>query len=158
MNLTRATRLRRRVVAIAAAVSATILFSATAAFAANDDFSAATTDGCGVANFIDYGPGAAGGGNNDDYVVIHDYCSDGHGVRAYVWIQGEYWGDQYNGNGLAGSAVVWDPFRLWGGSANLTAGTDVRIEVCLVDGSNDGVNDPSQGSKCRSASHQMIDG
>jgi hypothetical protein len=157
MNLIRGTRLRRRVLTIAAAVSATLLFTATAANALDDNFSVATTDGCGVADFVDYGPGAPGGGNNDDYIVIHDYCADGHGVRAYVWISGEYWGDQYNGNGRAGAAVVWDPFRAWGPD-NLVKGTPVTIEVCLVDGPNDAVDEPEAGSRCRSGSHTMKDG
>ena len=159
MNLIRGSRRRRRVLTIAAAVSATLMFTATAANAAEDDrFEVATTDGCGVANFIDYGPGAPGGGNNDDYIVIHDYCADGHGVRAYVWILGEYWGDQYNGNGRAGAAVVWDPFREWGGPDNLVKDDFFTIEVCLVDGPNDAVNEPEAGSKCRSAYHKMKDG
>jgi len=154
MTLTTGTRFQRRVLATAAAVSATLLFTANGASAAvNDDFSVATTDGCGVAEFVDYGPGAPGGGNNDDYIVIHDYCSDGHGVRAGVWMFGEYWGDQYNGNGLAGAAVVWDPFKEWGGPGNVTAGTPVRIEVCLVDGPND-----ETGARCRRAEHVSVDG
>jgi len=158
MNLIRGTRFRRRALTIASAVSATLLFTATAANAVDDRFSAATTDGCGVAEFVDYGPGAPGGGNNDDYIVIHDYCADGHGVRAYVWILGEYWGDQYNGNGRAGAAVVWDPFRAWGGPENLIKGDFFTIRVCLVDGPNDAADEPEAGSKCRSASHTMGDG
>jgi hypothetical protein len=79
----------------------------------NDDFAAVTTDGCGVAQFKDYGPGAPGGGNNDDYVVIHDYCADGHGVMAYAsWDNTGYWFQQYNGNGLAGAPVAWIRFRM----------------------------------------------
>ena len=158
MNRIRGTRYGRRVLSVAAATSATLLFTATAANAVNDSFSAATTDGCGVAEFVDYGPGAPGGGNNDDYIVVHDYCADGHGVRAYLWILGEYWGDQYNGNGRAGAAVVWDPFRVWGGPENLIKGDFFTITVCLVDGPNDAVNEPEAGSKCRSASHTMGDG
>jgi hypothetical protein len=134
------------------------MFTATAANAVDDSFSVATTDGCGVAEFVDYGPGAPGGGNNDDYIVVHDYCADGHGVRAYVWILGEYWGDRYNGNGKAGAAVIWDPFKEWGGSANLTAGTSFKVEVCLVDGPNDAVNEPEAGSRCRSANRTSVDG
>jgi hypothetical protein len=34
--------------------------------AENDDFAAVTTDGCGVAQFKDYGAGAPGGGNNGE--------------------------------------------------------------------------------------------
>ena len=58
----------------AALLSMTVLVTTSAGAAENDDFAAVTTDGCGVAQFKDYGPGAPGGGNNDDYLVIHDYC------------------------------------------------------------------------------------
>jgi hypothetical protein len=64
-----------------ALLSVTVLVTSSAGAAENDSFAALTTDECGDANFIDYGPGAPGGGNNDDYVVIHDYCADGHGVQ-----------------------------------------------------------------------------
>jgi hypothetical protein len=101
------------------------------------------TDGCGVAKFIDYGPGAPGGGNN---VVIHDYCADGHGVMAYAsWDDSGYWFQQYNGNGRAGAPVVWDPFS----NGNVKAGQTVWLEVCLVDGWDD-----LTGSRCGEASHR----
>jgi hypothetical protein len=157
MNLIRGARFRRRALTIAAAVSATLLFTATAASATDDSFTVKTTDGCGAAEFVDYGPGAPGGGNNDDYILVHDYCADGHGVRAYVWILGEYWGDQYNGNGKAGAAVVWDPFKSWG-PGNLTADTPFKVEVCLVDGPNDAVDEPEAGNKCRSYNAVSVDG
>jgi hypothetical protein len=116
----------------------------------NDDFAALTTDECGVANFIDYGPGAPGGGNNDDYVVIHDYCADGHGVQVYLEVDDNgYWYSQYNGNGRAGAPVIWDPF-LYG---NVKAKQKVEIEVCLVDGIND-----LTGLRCGYASHRSADG
>jgi hypothetical protein len=70
---------------------------------------AITTDSCGAVDFVDYGPGAPGGGNNDDYAVVHDYCGDGHGVKAWAWLDGVLIGSQYNGNGLAGAPVIWDP-------------------------------------------------
>ena len=101
----------RALVIAAALLSVTGLVTTSAGAAVNDNFNASTTDGCGVANFIDYGPGAPGGGNNDDYVVIHDYCADGHGVMAYVEVDDSgYWFHQYNGNGLSGAPVVWGPF------------------------------------------------
>lgn len=135
----------------AAAVAATTAFAASpAAAAVNDDFSARTSDGCGVVNFIDYGPGASGGGDNDDYVVIHDYCSDGHGVRADIYLNGYFIGSQYNGNGLAGAAVVYDPFKAYG---NVIAGDYVYMVVCLVDGASD-----TSGSKCGDAGHTSTDG
>jgi hypothetical protein len=154
MKLTNGKRIGRAVLASAAALGAAVLLApGTAAAAVNDNFAVSTTDGCGVVNFIDYGPGAPGGGDNDDYAVIHDYCADGHGIRAAVWFYGEFWGYKYNGNGQAGAAVIWDPFKDWGGSANLRAGDVVQLEVCLVDGPND-----STGARCRKAVHVMADG
>jgi hypothetical protein len=139
--------------AAAVTAAAVTVMPGTAAAAVNDDFYVATTDGCGVANFIDYGPGAPGGGDNDDYLVIHDYCADGHGIRAGVSFFGEFWGYKYNGNGLSGAAVIWDPFRDWSSNGNLIAGDVVTIEVCLVDGAND-----ITGSRCRTTTHTMVDG
>src|SRR5215217_8504235 len=118
------------VVLAVALLSVTVLVTTLAGAAEKDDFAALTTDGCGVANFIDYGPGAPGGGNNDDNEVIHDYCADGHGVMAYVEVDDSgYWFHQYNGNGLSGAPVVWDPFL----RGNVKAGQKVELEVCLVD-------------------------
>ena len=140
----------RALVLAVALLSVTVLVTTSAGAAVNDDFAASTTDGCGVASFIDYGPGAPGGGNNDDYVVIHDYCADGHGVIAYLsWDNTGYWFNKYNGNGLAGAPVVWDPF-LYG---NVKAGQTVWLEVCLVDGQAD----PTP-SRCGEASHRSKDG
>jgi hypothetical protein len=149
-------RAYRTVLATAVVVPLALALTANSAFAAvNDDFNVKTTDACGVANFIDYGPGAPGGGNNDDYVVIHDYCSDSHGVQAFVWINGEYWGDAYNGNGHAGEAVVWDPFKAYG-PGNLVGGDSVTLKVCLVDGYHK--DDDSYGFKCKSGYHTSVDG
>ena len=140
----------RALVLAVALLSVTVLVTTSAGAAINDNFNASTTDGCGVANFIDYGPGAPGGGNNDDYVVIHDYCADGHGVIAYAsWDNIGYWFNQYNGNGLAGAPVVWDPFL----HGNVKAGQTVWLEVCLVDGQAD----PTP-SRCGEASHRSKDG
>ena len=140
----------RALVLAAALLSMTMLVATSAGAVVNDDFNASTTDGCGVANFIDYGPGAPGGGNNDDYVVIHDYCADGHGVMAYVEVDDSgYWFHQYNGNGLAGAPVVWDPFL----HGNVKAGQKIELEVCLVDG----MSDPT-GSRCGDASRRSADG
>ncbi|MFC8369483.1 MULTISPECIES: hypothetical protein [unclassified Streptomyces] len=130
-----------------AVAAATMLFGAQAAVAAtNDSFAVGTTSGgCGVVNFVDYGAGAPGGGNNDDYLVIHDYCGDGKGVRAYAWIGSTYLGAKNNTNGLAGSAVVWDPF------GNVTGGQKVGIKVCLFDSNN-------TLSRCAEASRVSADG
>lgn len=138
-----------------AVAAATMLFGTQAAVAAtNDSFAVATTGGgCGVVNFVDYGPGAPGGGNNDDYLVIHDYCGDKLGVRAYAWISNDIIGNVYlgaknNTNGLTGSAVVWDPFKEWG---NVIAGDRVGIKVCLFNKNN-------TISKCAEASRVSVDG
>jgi hypothetical protein len=140
----------RALVLAAALVSVTVLVTNSAGAAVNDDFAAVTTDGCGVANFKDYGPGAPGGGDNDDYVVIHDYCADGHGVRAYLKVDGTpFWVGEYNGNGAAGAPVVWDPFL----NGNVKAGQNIDLEVCLVDGRDD-----FSGSRCGYASHRSADG
>jgi hypothetical protein len=122
-----------RLLAAASILASFIAVTAVPASAAIDDFfSVSTTDlyGAGFVDFIDYGPGAPGGGNNDDYAVIGDYRADGHGVRAYAWVDGRYLGTKYNGNGYY-SEVVWDPF------GNVTADQDVGLKVCLVDGPND---------------------
>lgn len=103
---------------------------------ANDDFSASTTDDCGVINWIDDG----------DDVVIHDYCGDGHGVEGYVWLNGTYLGKKYNGNGLSGAAVNWDPV------GDALPGDVIGLKVCLVDGAND--NSPS---KC-GTNERTVDG
>lgn len=101
----------------------------------DDTFWVTTTRSCGsnedsvsgMTYFWDYGPGAPGGGDNDDYISILDVCEDRHGVRGYVWLNGEYLGSRYNGNGY-GSEVVWDPF------GNLPRDSRVGLRVCLVDG------------------------
>jgi hypothetical protein len=151
MNLT---RIGRTVAAVTAGLSAAVLLAPNPASAAgNDDFAARTTNGCGVANFIDYGPGAPGGGNNDDYIELHDYCADKHGVRVELKLEGEYQGFAYNGNGAAGASVFWDPFRQWGGPQNVPAGAQIWMRVCLVDGPSD-----TTGEQCGEAWHTSIDG
>jgi hypothetical protein len=144
-----------------AALSTVLLMAGPAQAASNDDFSATTTDGCGAVNFIDYGPGADGGGDNDDYLVIHDYCGDGHGVKAWAWItqnttQGPltfYLGGKYNGNGSAGDPVIWDPFKDFNPDENVAKGDIVGLKVCLVDGNTD-----SSPTKCDTANHTSADG
>jgi hypothetical protein len=142
-------RWRALVVAVAL-LSMTVLVTNSAGAAVNDDFAAVTTDGCGVAQFKDYGAGAPGGGNNDDYMIIHDYCADGHGVRANLYVTGyPFWVGEYNGNGAAGAPVIWDPFM----NGNVKGGQWIYVEVCLVDGRDD-----YTGSRCGYASHRSADG
>jgi hypothetical protein len=76
---------------------------------------------------VDYGEGKPGGGNNDDYIAIHDLANDNEGIKAYAWISGNYQGMGYNGRG-AGSCVVWDPFP------NVKPGECVGLMVCRANG------------------------
>jgi hypothetical protein len=141
MNKRRAARLLSL---IAAGMGAVVLAAGPAA-AVDDSFPVSTGNGCGAANYVDSGPGASGGGDNDDYIVIHDYCTDHHGVKAWLnwsdadgnWLAFGDW--QYNGNGLAGDPVIWDPF----GSRTVKKGDYLDLRVCLVDGAND-----TSGSSC----------
>lgn len=124
-----------------------------AAAAIDDGFNVATGDGCGRADFVDFGPGAPGGGDNDDYIVIHDFCSDGHGVKVWAWLNGVSVNSdagRYNGNGLAGDPVIWDPFKPFG---NVITGDSVRIKVCLVDSST-----ASSGLSCHETTRISQDG
>lgn len=142
--------------AAAVGVGALVLAAGPASATTNDNFSAHTTGGgCGAVDFIDYGAGAPGGGNNNDYLVVHDYCSDGHGVKAWVWWYTDsgtllYYGSKYNGNGEAGAPVYWDPFASLG---NTIGGDRVSVKVCLSDGNSD----PTV-TNCDSASHVSADG
>ena len=128
---------------LASVAAATLLTSAPAQAKLNDNFKASTSNGCGVLNFRDYDPGAPGNGNaNDYYLVIHDYCRDGHGIRAWAFVKrrgtGNYvsLGSRFNGNGRAGAPVYWDPFTAIG-TGSLLGGDTVAIRVCLVDGKSD---------------------
>jgi hypothetical protein len=109
----------------------------------NDSFTVRTTDsgGCGSAEFVDHGA------DGNDYVVIRDLCRDGHGVKAYAWLDGTYDGSMYNGKGLAGAPVIWGPF------SDVAAGQSVGLKVCLVDGDSD----PTP-SNCGSATKKSVDG
>jgi hypothetical protein len=87
-----------------------------------DNVAAGFTQGFGT--FKDYGEGAPGGGNNDDYIIISDSCFDGDSVAAYAWENGTYLGGKVNAKG-GGTNVVWDPF------GNVEAGHTVGLKVCL---------------------------
>jgi hypothetical protein len=136
-------RLKHALAATAATATMVTLTANPAEAKLNDNFKASTSNGCGVLNFRDYGPGVPGNGKaNDDYLVIHDYCGDDHGVRAWAYVKtrgtGNYvsLGSRYNGKGLAGAPVYWDPFKSIG-TGNLHGGDTVAIRVCLVDGKGD---------------------
>lgn len=111
----------------------------------DDGFSVSTTNGCGRIDFVDFGEGAPGGGSNDDYTVIHDLCGDGSGVKAWAWLNGTLLGSRYNGNGLAGDAVIWDPF------GNVHPGDSIGLKVCLSDGPDD-PNPRDCGSRTKTSS------
>ena len=133
------------------AVSGTVTLAASPAFASaaayNDSFTSRTTNGgCGSVEFVDYGTWPSGAAH-DDYAVVHDLCSDGRGVKAYAWYNGSYVGSSFNGNGLAGVPVYWDPFP------NIVAGDVVALKVCL----SNGPNDPNPYS-CGSVTATSVDG
>lgn len=133
----RASRLLAKSTVVAAVVLGGLLAAAAPASAAVDDtwwIHTTWPSGCsnsnlaaGTVRFVDYGPGAPGGGNNDDYLEIKDNCGDSAGVKAWAWLDGEYLGGKYNGNG-ANSKVTWDPF------GNVKAGQRVGLKVCSVKG------------------------
>lgn len=126
---------KRALLPVTTAAVATLAFANPAQAAYNDSFTVFTlTYMCGSVEFVDYGSGGDGGGSNDDYTVVHDLCGDGFGVKAYAWKNGRYLGSRYNGNGYAGPAVIWDPFRAVG---NIGGGDRIGLKVCLVHGSND---------------------
>jgi hypothetical protein len=146
-------RIRRAVLTVALAATAVILVAPGAASAATDDsFTVTTTDGCGSAEFVDHGPGAAGGGDNDDYLVIHDYCGDGHGVAAGMTLNNGGNLTEYNGDGLAGPAKIWDPFRA-PEPDDVRRGDKVLLRVCLYDGPSD-----ETGAHCVTGTRRSTDG
>ncbi|MGW0431829.1 hypothetical protein ACWDV4_04670 [Micromonospora sp. NPDC003197] len=104
----------------------------------------------GAVDFIDYGPGAPGGGNNDDYLQIRDLQADGHGVQVWAWLHGKYLGTKYNGAG-AGSTVIYDPYAIF--PSNVAAGEVIGLKICLVDGPDNLIN-----SSCSSYSWTSVDG
>lgn len=157
------TRLRfraRSVLAIAGAVLGLSTFAVVpAAQATSDTFLVETTDAnaCGGAWFIDYGAGAPGGGSNDDYIEIDDYCRDSHGVKAWAWLTRNgtthYLGSAYDSNGSVrdnNPPKIWDPFQPYG---NVVAHDLVGVKVCLVDG-----NDDTTPSHCQSYTGESADG
>jgi hypothetical protein len=129
----------RGLVALVAATVSLSLVAAGPALGYNDSFAVVAKYGCGMATFVDYGPGASGGGPNDDYMEVMDTCSDHHGVKAYTWVNGNFLGSKYNGNG-SGSLVVWDPFDgalLRARGNDVVANDLVGVKICLVDGNSD---------------------
>lgn len=116
----------------------------------SDSFTVKTTDGCGSVEFVDNG--TLNGSTNDDFFLIHDLCSDGHGVRAVISVldRGDFvnfvTSPIFNGNGLAGNPVSFDP-------GDITAGQVMIVRVCLVDGSGD-----TTPFNCAVGEHTSVDG
>jgi hypothetical protein len=132
-------------VALGAALTMVVSVNGSAAGASYDDSFSVGSDssipkcitGGGYNMFVDHGPGAPGGGSNDDYVEIEDSCENGHGVKAWVWLNGvclEGCHGQYYGYGAWSGPMVWDPFKPYG---NVRRGDVVGLKICNVDGDRD---------------------
>jgi hypothetical protein len=102
---------RRRIVGAASAAATLVgtLGLVTPAMAGyNDSFSVKTPNGCGSIEFVDYGD--TPWGKQDDFVIVHDLCGGGRGVRGYAtsWVPGQESSVStitcHNSNGLAGAA------------------------------------------------------
>jgi hypothetical protein len=139
-----------RLLAVATTVFAGLFFTAGPAAAADDSWwieslADAPCSIGGRALFVDNGEGAPGGGNNDDYIVLEDWCRNSQGVKAYAWLDGKYLGSKYWGGGW-GTGTTWDPF------GNVTGGQSVGMKICNTNG-------PS-GSPwgCVSGTRKSIDG
>jgi hypothetical protein len=126
------------VTAVGLAGTAVLTFGTPAAAAASDTKAIATTSNCpeddylpyeGFVQFQDYGEGAEGGGNNDDYLIVGDSCPNGDGVKAWAWVDGVAKGSMYNGNG-AYTNKIWDPL------GNLPDGASLGMKICSVSGNN----------------------
>jgi hypothetical protein len=129
-------------IALTLVLGAMVFVHAPAAGAAIDDSfqveSASSKCGAGgFAYYNDYGPGLKGGGNNDDYIEIGDSCDNGHGVKAWAWLNGyclEGCNGQYHGYGAGNGIIIWDPFKAYG---NVIRNDVVKLKICNVDGNND---------------------
>ncbi|MEV4658894.1 hypothetical protein [Micromonospora sp. NPDC049301] len=143
---------RRVLLPLAAALTAILVTTNPAAAAGNDDYTVYTDPSWhgGAVDFIDYGPGAPGGGDNDDYLVIRDIAADGHGVQVWAWLHGKYLGTKYNGGG-AWSSVIYDPYSIF--PNNVAKNEVIGIKICLVDG-KDNLIQPS----CSNVEWPSIDG
>jgi hypothetical protein len=143
---------RRVLLPLTAALIGILATTNPAAAAGNDDWTAYVhySTGGGAVDFVDYGPGAPGGGNNDDYLVIRDTAADGHGVQVWAWLHGKYLGTRYNGGGQF-SSVIYDPYTIF--PNNVAAGEVIGLKVCLVDGADNPIQ-----SSCQNAQETSIDG
>jgi hypothetical protein len=132
---------------LVAAAGASSLMVLVAAPASANDIEVYNSGASGSIEFVDHGPGRPGGGSNDDYFWVHDYESDGHGVKAWVWLDGRLIGSKYNGSGRDAPPVFWDPVQITGTNFIHTIG----MKVCNVDGNSD----PTPFN-CHSTSHEEV--
>ena len=104
----------------------------------------------GRACFVDCGPGVPDNDKgNDDYVVVDDFCKDGHGVKAWAWRNGALLGSRYNGKGNNGR-VTWDPY---GTHNNIKKGDYIGLKACIIDGPSGA---PFPG--CTEGTRRSVDG
>ncbi|MFG3343154.1 hypothetical protein [Glycomyces sp. NPDC048151] len=143
-----------RVLSAVFAGAAFIAVTATGAAAAeeqgrgvDDGFTVATQNDAGYAQYVDYGKGGSGGGNNDDYVEIDDTWADGWDIWVRVTQNGDSHYKEYK-RGAWGDVMVWDPFR----DNNVKPGDTIEIEVCLLD------PDSNQHDECNEHGDVSADG
>ncbi|MGC4866031.1 hypothetical protein ACLQ3B_11450 [Micromonospora sp. DT53] len=146
--------LTRRVLLPVAAAMTVVLVQANPAAARDDSFPMSTEyyrgQFGGSARFVDYGPGAPGGGDNDDYLEIYDDVPDGRGVQVWAWLNGKYLDTKYHGGG-AYTMVYFDPYSIF--PNNVAAGENIGLEICLVNGKNNRIVD-----SCKSITVKSVDG
>jgi hypothetical protein len=143
-----------RVTGAAFAGAAFVAVTATGAGAAeeqgrgiDDGFTVTTLNDAGFAEYVDYGKGGSGGGNNDDYVKIDDTWADGWDLWVRVSQNGDSWEKRYTG-GAWGDPLIWDPFH----NNNVKPGDEIEIEVCLYD------SDSGQHDECNEHGDVSADG
>ncbi|MBB5867993.1 hypothetical protein F4553_001372 [Allocatelliglobosispora scoriae] len=110
---------------LTAATAALALLGSPAMAAHDDSFSASTPGGCGVADFVDYGTWGDGS-KKDDFIVLHDYCSDSKGIFVMAWLNGNQVGGLQNSNGYAGKPTMYKPWD------DVKAGDRIAMQVCLT--------------------------
>lgn len=146
--------LTRRVLLPVAAAMTVVLAQANPAAARDDSFPLSVKEYKGhfggYVNFVDYGPGAPGGGDNDDYLEIYDEVPDGHGVQVWAWLNGKYLDSKYHGGG-AYNKVYFDPYSIF--PNNVAAGENIGLTICLVDGKDNPID-----KTCESITVKSTDG
>lgn len=113
----------------------------------DDGFTVATQNDAGYAQYVDYGEGKPGGGNNDDYIEIDDTWADGWDIWVRVSQNGDSHEKVYD-DGPWSDVLIWDPFR----HNNVKPGDEIEIEVCLYD------SDSGQRDECNDHGDVSADG